>query len=477
MAFKSLINLLDRVDTRRPAPLLNTQPGFYAPTGSLQTFGQGVALYARDTGETHINKGYKRNAIVFSILNKCIKKFGQVDWNVVKIVRDERKTAQEYVELSRKDISFHAVRELRKMRKKMIDQVPVDNALSRRLARPNRNQSQAEFLEQLYGYKLLTGEGNIWLSRGTDAAGSPVTKGAPLEMFVIPKGNLALRKGSDAWDIAGFDVVFGTERIPMPKDNIIMWAFFNPAFDPVTLEHLRGMAPLDAGILLLQGSNEGAERLININKNQGAAAIASSESLSDQTDPKQIMFIRQQFDQIVNNRDMAGKIAVISGKWNVQQLGMDVGQLRLIEQMDVHNDWFCNVFDVPPGLFVKNQTYENMKEAKRSLIYDNTAPAAYSLRDEFNDRLLPAYGLDRERYLIDADVTALPELAADFKTQAESVKNVWQLTGNEVREYLGYDRVVDENMDRFFMPAGLQTLEDAAAPIGGGFDDEDVLND
>jgi hypothetical protein len=247
--FKSLANAIP--DTKALPMVTGTRNDAYlAPNiNALPSLGTGVTLYPSDTGQTYINKGYKRNAIVFSIVNKCIKKFGQVDWNVVKIVSDERKTAQEYLELSRKDLSVPAVRELKKMRKKMIDQVPVDNPLSKRLARPNRNQSQAEFLEQLYGYKLLTGEANIWLSRGTEN-GVPITKGQPLELQAIPKENLLLVKGGDAWDIRGFEIAFGGERIPTPKENIIMWAFFNPSFNPNTLDHLRGMAPLDSAILL-----------------------------------------------------------------------------------------------------------------------------------------------------------------------------------------------------------------------------------
>jgi hypothetical protein len=151
---------------------------------------------------------------------------------------------------------------------------------------------------------------------------------------------------------------------------------------------------------------------------------------------------------------------------------MDVNQLQLLEQLNVHNDWFCNVFDVPPGLFAKDQTYENAKEAKREFIYSNIAPAAYSLRDELNDRLLPAYDLDRERFLIDCAVDALPELSQDFKMQSDAVRGLWQLSPNQVLEQLGFDRVEDPNMDKVYIPTGLQSLDDAAAPMGGALDTE-----
>jgi hypothetical protein len=119
-------------------------------------------------------------------------------------------------------------------------------------------------MENLYGYKLLTGEGNIWMPILTE--GRP-----PTEAFIIPKSILALIKGGSPWDIENYRLLFPGAELNQPKENIICWSFPNYDFDAVTLNHLRGQSPLDAGLLLLQSSNEGAERLIAMNKNQGVA--------------------------------------------------------------------------------------------------------------------------------------------------------------------------------------------------------------
>jgi HK97 family phage portal protein len=364
--------------------------------------------------------------------------------------------------------------EARKMRTKAIEQIKVDSELQKFLNKPNRYQSGAMFREQLYGFKLLTGEGNAWFTR--------LDKGKrPEEMLIIPKSNIALVKGIDAWDIMGYEILFGVNRTKASKEDVVMWKFPNYEFSESDLRHLRGQSPLDAGLLQIQASNEADERRVAMNKNQGVAGLVFNESdtspkdWSNQSTINQAMFQRKQVNSIVNDKELAGSIAVMMGKWGYHQFGLDAGQLKLLEQTDITMEALCNIFDVPPGMFTKNQTWENRKEQKREFIYDNIAVAAYGLRDEWNAKLVPEFNLDRERDVIDCDILSLPELAEDLKTQAEAVGKLWQLTPNEVREYIGYDKLNDKNMDKVYVQGGVRTLEDVNDPIGDPLPDESNL--
>jgi HK97 family phage portal protein len=423
--------------------------------------------YGKD--QTYIQQGYQKNAWVYSIVSKCAKKFSQVPWYHYKIKTQERKTWAEYQQLT-KDRLFDtkAIIEARKMRTKSVDQVVVDSPLSKLLNKPNRNQSGAQFRENLYGYKLLTGEGNIWFSRIEESA-------RPTEMFIIPKQNLALIKGGDPWAIAEYKILLSGQEFRNPKENVLMWRFPNYDFDSLSLSHLRGQAPLDAGLLLMQSSNEAAERLIAMNKNQGVAGAVFDKAKRDFPTPAQAGFIRQQFNEIVNDNDLAGQIAWLTGDLGYIQFGLDAGQLKLLEQSDVQFKGLCNIFDVPWQLFGNADSYENRKQYKRDFVYDNIAVAAYGLRDELNAKLIPEFNLDRDRDVIDCDVMALPELSEDLKTQAETLSKLWQLTPNQVLEYIGYDKSTDPNMDKIYIPSGLTPIDELNAPIGGNLDNEQSL--
>jgi HK97 family phage portal protein len=430
-------------------------------------FNNGVSIYPYGRDQTFIQQGYNKNAWVYSIVSKCAKKFSQVPWYHYKIKTSERKTYfDEYIPLTKNRSTDPLARiEAKKMLKKSVDQVEQNSPLKKLLDKPNRNQSGAAFRENLYGFKLLTGEGNIWFSRNEPSD-------RPSEMFIIPKQRLAIVGGNNVWDISGYKLLINGEEFFNPKENIISWKF--PSYcDPDSLySHLRGQSPLDAGLLLLQSSNEGAERLIAMNKNQGVAGMVFDRAKRDYPSQETAMFIRKQFNEIVNDKDLAGQIAWMTGDLGYVQFGLDAGQLRLLEQSDVQFKGLCNIFDVPWQLFGNADSYENRKQYKRDFIYDNIAVACYGLRDELNAKLIGEFNLDRERDVIDVGIMELPELSEDLKTQAETLSKLWQLTPNQVLEYIGYDKSVDPNMDKIYVPQSLTPLDQLNADIAGGLDNE-----
>ncbi len=446
--------------------LIPVTTGFNLPAirQELYPINSGLTIYPYGKDQTFIREGYNKNAFVYSIVSKCAKKFAQVPWYHYRIKRGERKTWNEYVQLTKDGLNSRSIIEAKKMRTKAIDQVIVDDDLSKLIARPNRNQSGAQYREQLYGYKLLTGEGNIWISRPDNQK--------PQELFIIPKDHLALVKGGDPWAIDKYKLLLGGQQFLQDKENIIMWKFPNYEFDESTLTHLRGQAPLDAGILLLQASNEGQERIAAMNKNQGVAGLAYNKADNRQWSVDQAMFNRRQFNSIINDSDLAGTIAYMNGDWGYLQFGMSVEQLQILEQANVTMDTLCNIFDVPPGMFSKDQTYNNRKEQKREFVYDNIAVAAYGLRDELNAKLIPAFDMDRERDVLDFDIMALPELVEDLKDQVMTLKEAGWLTIDEKRTATGYDELGTEASRMVFMPSGLQTLEEAAAGLDVDLDSE-----
>jgi HK97 family phage portal protein len=427
-------------------------------------FNQGISIYPYGRDTTYIQQGYNKNAWVYSIVSRCAKKFGQVPWYHYKVKTNERKTWAEYLVLTKNSLpDIKAQIEAKKMRKKAIDQMSVTSPLQDILNKPNRNQARAAYMENLYGYKLLTGEGNTWLPQ--DENGGP-----PLELFIIPKSILALIRGGSPWDIAEYKLLFSRAVLNQPKENIIQWRFPNYEFDPGLLTHLRGQSPLDAGLLTLQSSNEAVERMAAMNKNQGVAGAVFDKNRREYPNPGQATFIRQQFNDIINDPELAGQIGWLTGDLGYIQFGLDAGQLKLIEQSEVQFDTLCNIFDTPPGIFKSDQTYENVKQNERRWIYNNIAVAAYSLRDELNAKLIPAFGLDRDRDVIDCDCLALPELSDDMATQATTLGKLWQLTPNQVLEQLGFDPSSDPNMDKVYIPNNFQTLDDVNAQIGGNLD-------
>src|SRR5688572_2449599 len=126
----------------------------------------GVSLYPANNGDSYIKNGYNKNAQVYAIVSKNARKLGQVAFYHYRIKNSERKTWADYLRETKNGITPENIRELKKMRVKSIDENIVDSDLSALLKKPNRYQTGALWREQLYGYKQLTGEGNIWINKG-----------------------------------------------------------------------------------------------------------------------------------------------------------------------------------------------------------------------------------------------------------------------------------------------------------------------
>jgi phage portal protein BeeE len=245
-----------------------------------------------------------------------------------------------------------------------------------------------------------------------------------------------------------------------------------------TLAHLRGQSPLDAGRLVLQGSNVGNERLVKMNENQGAAGLAYRTDAHDNPTVQQAQATRDQFNNAVNSKDMAGAIAIMAGQWGYLQFGLDAQKLQLLEQGDKAFEKLCNVLSTPPSIFKTDQTYENQRESKRNWVYDNIAPAAYSFRDELNEKLILQMGLDRDRDFIDCDILGLPEMAIDMKAQIETYSKAWWFTPNQILKKLGEDESSDPNMNKVYAPSSVVPLDELNVQIGSNLDSEmNLLND
>jgi HK97 family phage portal protein len=453
-----------------PLTVPSTIPGL---NNFIVKINEGITIYPFGNDQTYIESGYKKNWAVYVVVRKLVRIFSQINWYHYKIKTSERKTYwDEYLPLTKTMMGDLRARvEMKRMLTKSVDEMAITSPLSKFLAKPNRNQTGNRFRGNLLGHKLLTGEGNTWFSRP-----SPGTK--PSEMFVIPKNNLALIKGSDPWDIAKYDILLNGGHIPQEKENVMMWIEEGYGLDSLTLNHLRGMSPLDPFLLGLQGMNEGSETLARMNKNQGVSGIAVNESMTTLPTAEQASTMRSQFDNLINNGDYAGAIAVMSGKWSFHQVGLDARALQLLDQQDKALDVVCMIYDAPVGSFKHGTTYENKPQEGKDLVYNAIAPHAFELRDGWNDKLIPEFNLDRERDVIDCDIIGLPQLQQDLKTLIDSVKDADFLTENEKRIAAGYDAIEDPNMNKIYMGSNKIPLDQLNADIGGGLDSQlNLLNE
>lgn len=422
--------------------------------------GSDIVFYPQDNGERYLTKGLNLNDAVSTIVGKNQRKAGQVRLTHTKVKASEKKTLQEYLELSKKkEFSAQQVREMRVMRKALVEDLIVDSPLTKLLNKPNRWQTQSEWIELMFALRELQGEGNLWLNRGP--AGGKI-----LEMMVIPKPHLNLiGDNKDPWNIVAYEFNLNGKMYRWEKEDVLMWKYTNPRAIDMSLEHLRGRAPLYALMVLLQGMNEGDERVAISNKHGGASGLAYRTDLIKEPTVEQKNDMRNQFNATINNEQMANKIAILGGQWGYIEFGKTMAELKILEQYGLSFQRVANAFETPYQLFgFGNDTYENQKQYGRNWIYNKIAPNMYNLRGLLSDRLLPEFNLDPETNLIDCDVLSLPEMSQDMAELAAGIKDVWGMSIDDRLKYFGMEPIGGAEGELRLVPTGLTSLEEFTMP-------------
>ena len=400
--------------------------------------GNAISLWPQDTGKMYVEKGYKLNDAVYSIVSTNADKASQVRLTHMRINPKQKSLLREYKQMLSGQVNNHVLKEAKKIFKAMAaDQVP-DSKLSKLLNRPNRHMTQGQWIEMLVLLRELQGEGNVWINRGLDGS-------VPQELMVIPKQHLILQGNMhDPWDILGYQFVCNGAMYNWQKQDVIMWKYQNPTDIDTTFEHLRGLAPLESARVLLQGLNEGDVTVASANASRGASGFAFNKTLTKPTtDQRDDM--RRQFNDAINNDEMANKIGILSGEWGYYNIGQTMEELRTLEQYGLGFKRLCRVFRTPSGIFDEGTgTWDNQKQFYRRWIYSKIAPMVYGLRSLLNERLLPEFDLDPETNLIDCDVMTLPEMATDLKEQIDALSKADFLSKNEKRDAAGYEMLGPE---------------------------------
>lgn len=428
---------------------------------TFQTFNNILPVYPDAKLPTFIN-AYTSNASFFSIVSLAARKFSVIPWYVFNI--KEEKATKEYKNIHKKRHQPGFLSKADKLLTKAYQEIDESSAFAKLISRPNNYQGQDTFLFAVYAYYLICGEAFIWLNRGDVEGKDEKTIAAMpvLEMFVLPSQYMeVIPDQEDVYGVVGYRLQKnGTEYETYSKSEIIHWKTFNPIWDSgVARSHLRGFAPMSAGLKILTQDEDATDAAVAQYKNGGAKAIITNKDLSVLT-PTQESQLRDVIDEKINNNKRKAAVAALQGDWAVHQLGNTSVDMELLKAQDQTLIRLCNLMGVPSELFLNGSTYANKLQARKDLVTNLIIPACCSLRDEMNRALKPAFKV-KSNQTADIDYSEIPELQEDLKHMVESLVNAWWFTPNQRLKMMNEEENKDPNMDKVYIPSSLVPLEDA----------------
>ena len=460
------MNLLQRILTYNRSKGLNPVNAAY----TMLPINQGAILTTFDA--QRYTDAYEKNADVYAIVSFLARKAASIPWYVYekKQGAKARVSLERYKSLTRGLGNDGAFDRAVVYRKGAYDEnMIVDNTpLAMILKRPNAYQGQDQFFEQLFGMRFLTGEGFAWGNDGN-------MDREFVEMFVMPSQYIDIVSDkNDLFGVLGWVLSSATGNIPLQKDDVMLWKSWNPKFDSVTRDHLRGVSPIKAAwnnYLMGVESQKAAAKLM---ANGGAKGALVPKAVNNQiplVDEKTAANMQRSIAERINNNDRYGQVAMLQTPWEFINFGLTSGEMALIDTMKFSLEQWCRVFSMPVVLFSADSMADNnYQNALRDLVTNTIVPMCAQLRDELNKWLVPRMG--GKDVFIDFDIMALPELQRDMEKMVNGLKSADWLTYDEKRVAMNYEPKGGA-YETSYIPSGMVAIEQAGMDLGI----EDMSND
>ena len=414
---------------------------------------------------------YENNADVYAIVSFLARKAASIPWYVYKKNSGTKaKLALERYKMLTRGIGHPGAFDRALMERKAAydeSMIADDTALARRLKRPNANQGQDQFFEQLFGYRFLSGEGWIW---GNDG-GSDNPSAELLEMYILPSQYMALiPDATDLYGVTGYQMQTANGNLYLDKSDVLLWKSWNPKFDSVTRDHLRGVSPIKSAwntyLMGVEAQKAAAVQMAN----GGAKGALVPRPVGNAVPPiteLQAATMQRALASRINGNDNAGQVAMLQTAFDYLSFGLSAQEMMLIETMKFSLQQWCRVFSMPVVLFsAENMADNNYQNALRDLVTNTIVPMCAQLRDELNRWLVPRMG-DTSLF-IDFDISALPELQRDMEKMVAALTNASWLTMDEKRVAMNYEPKGGA-YDISYVSQGLVPIDQAGMDLG--FDD------
>jgi HK97 family phage portal protein len=396
------------------------------------------------------SKAYSENDSVYTVIKRIARKASSVPIYAYKPKSD----IQKYKAASKGAQNQSSIRRLFIERVKALDEIDTNNPLAKLMQNPNPSQGSDAFFEGLFSFYALRGEAFIWLNRGG------IENGEVLEMYIIPPDNMSLVPDpTDLYGVMGWLFDINGKQVPIPKEDIIHWKTFNPVFDAVHRTHLRGFDPLQPLGRRVQMDNDSMDAAVAMFQNGGAKGVLYNETL-DQLTPDQATQLKSVVDSKINNTAMKAAVATLQGKWGYVDIGKDSTDMQLLQSQDMTLTRIANGLGADADLFVSGQTFSNKEWAQKNLVLQLVMPMCFSLRDELNRSLVPAF---KGNAFVDFDFSMLPELQDDIAKLSTTYNGLFDrgiISGNEYRELAGFEKTDNPIHEMYLITGQYNMLED-----------------
>ena len=252
-----------------------------------------------------------------------------------------------------------------------------------------------------------------------------------------------------------FDMGFDGTFTP---DEIIHIKYYNPTI--VNGLQWRGLSPLQVLNKRITRLNAGMNASVSQMQNGGVPGIVyEKDAMAIETLGQR----KNDFASYLRNSSNKGAPYFAAGEMGYLPLGLSLADMDVNNLQGIDFTKLCNAYKLPE-ILLNNQdssTFNNVSTAEKMLYTNSILPNIYLFRDALISSIIPMFS-DRIRRTVEIDLSNIPALQQDMKTQAEALDRMWWITPNEKRDIMDFEELADPLMDQILIDGGKQLLNDLA---------------
>lgn len=425
---------------KEAVPMTFRQPDFHL----VNTMGN----YLTDNFRSYINKGFQKNADLYSIVRMINEKIASCP---ILLYEVKNESAYQKYKALMKGVTPESFLKAQQIRVKSLAQVETGHRVLDLLEHPNSHQDRFSFIENLSGYYNLTG--NAYGFGEAPELGPNAGKFS--QIYIAPSGMVDPIEGDYENPVKYYTLsLLGKTLTNVKPEQVMHIRNFNP--DPSN--PLKGMSPIKAGLMNLTRSNSAREAGVKSFQNMGAAGILYDASTENEETKwmtqEQAELLQERFDRKATGISNYNKTLVTASKVKWEKIGLSPVEMELLVSEQVDLRALCNIYGAPSELFndKEKSANANVKEAEIAFVRRGCMPLMQRIISGLNMWLMPAYNVKGKKYILDFDYAAFPELHGDMVKLAEWLNACWDLTPNERRAAKDYDRLELPGMDDIYVP-------------------------
>lgn len=433
-------------------------PGFIkrAVLKSWMPFGATSSMYGSSSpvwmsGKTDalIKQGFMMNPLVYMVTSYITRLASQIPW-VLYEVKDE-KMLNRYKNMDPTDTIRASIWE-----QKALEQI-TSNKILEIWKKPNSHQGQSEFIEQLLGFRIVTGNTYVFGS-GPDTGPNA---GQFHELEVLPSQMIGVEYGHEMEPVKDYFWV-ADPNVRIPKELIMHSKYWSPL--PLREGGLYGMSPFLASSKIITRNNDSLTASVKALQNMGAMGIMSRHPQDTEKNltTTQAADVQDRYEKMYGGPKNRGKVMFVGAPLQWQQIGMSPVDLQIIEQEKMDLRHMCSAVGLQSQLFndPENKVHANMKEGREMAYTQAVIPVMRSVRDELNRWWIPPFEeAAGVKLWFDMDLQAVPELQTNIKELMDWLDRAKMLTYDEQRAVINYSPLETPGMDTVWQDGGLVTPE------------------